>query len=599
MRTEDKTVTEPKRIFEEWEKGNEFKSQIGRLGIFEQAKMNERFFVGDQWYGAACGNERPLVRRNIIKRIGEYKMSAVGAAPVTVNYSAQGIPLGGNTAERAGEIRQKMTAGEWTASGEQPSGAEISVIMEALTDYGKICAERVGFELKSEQLLRNAYISGTGIAYTYWDPDIKTGLFADTKRTKPILGDIAFEIPDVENVVFGDPNSDDVQSQPYILIAQRTNIAAVRREAQASGENPSLIVADDTTRYSAGERGEREPDGSERVTVITKFYRIWDEESGRYRIMAVKVTKSAVVRAAVDTGLTLYPLAVFRWENRRSSAYGDSEITYLIPNQIAINRMLTAECWSAISVGMPKLLVNNDMVDPDTEITNDPGQIIRMNVGYDGSMNNAMQYVAPPYWAAQYRSAVEDLASGTTSYAGANDAALGNVRPDNAAAIIEMREAALQPMQLYRNRYYAFIEDIARIWADFWISRYAGRPLTVQGENGVVHIPFNSSRYGSLTLTARVDVGASSLWSEAVVVSALDGLLKAGIITPKQYLERLPKGIIPKTDELIAELSSAEEDTAEGSIEQELKMRYPQEYEQYMRMNEEERREAPTMAATE
>ena len=47
--------TEAIKIFEEYRKGSEFKSSLGNKGIYEQGKINERFFIGDQWYGAKCG----------------------------------------------------------------------------------------------------------------------------------------------------------------------------------------------------------------------------------------------------------------------------------------------------------------------------------------------------------------------------------------------------------------------------------------------------------------------------------------------------------------------------------------------------------------
>ena len=592
MNQSQRIKTDPKSIFAEYEEGNNFKSSIGELGLYEQTKINERFFVGDQWYGAQCGNKRPLVRRNIIKRIGEYKMSSVGAAPVTVNYTADGIP---NTIEgkKQGEMLQEKMLGEDYSPGQSaPDETEISVITDAMSNYQKICAERVGFNIKNEQLLRNAYISGTGISYTYWDNDIDTGLYADISRTKKIKGDIAFEILDMENVNFGDPNSDDVQRQPYILIAQRKGIEEVRREARQNGLDDSNIIPDGATQYNSGDRGEQEPTDSRRVTVITKLYKEYSKDDKTFKVMAVKVTEKATVKKPWDIGLTRYPIAVFNWERRRSSAYGDSEITYLIPNQIAINRMLTAECWSALAVGMPKLLVNSILIDPDTKITNDPGQIIRTNAG-EVSLQNSMQYISPPAWAAQYQSAVNDLCNNTLSDSGANDAALGNIRPDNAAAIIQMREAALQPMQIYQNRFFAYIEEVARIWADFWINKYGTRSLQIQTRNGTEYIPFEADRYKNLTLTARVDVGASTLWSESVVISTLDGLLSAQIITPQQYLERMPKGIIPRLTELIDDISkqsdaAKEKQTEQDAVIQQFAQQYPELYQSFAQKSPEE-----------
>ena len=58
MKKELKVKTDPKVIFSEYEEGNNYKASVGDIGIFEQTKKNERFFIGDQWYGARCGNDR-------------------------------------------------------------------------------------------------------------------------------------------------------------------------------------------------------------------------------------------------------------------------------------------------------------------------------------------------------------------------------------------------------------------------------------------------------------------------------------------------------------------------------------------------------------
>lgn len=580
----------PKEIFCEYDAGNDYKSSIGDLGIFEQSKMNERFFVGDQWHGAQCGNKRPLVRRNIIKRIGEYKMSVIGAAPISVNYSVEGVPDTAEIKKQGNVLKRNMIKGEFNSE-KFADNAEISVITEALSDYQRVCAERLKFNIKNEQLLRNAYITGTGIAYTYWDDTVNTGLYADYEKTQKIKGDIAFEIIDVENVIFGDPNNDDVQTQPYILISQRLDVEQVRREAKRNGLPVDGIIPDGQATYNSGDRGETEPIGGRRVTVITKLFKQWDKTGENYTVMAVKVTENATVKKLSDIGLTMYPIAVFNWERRRCCAYGDSEITYLIPNQIAINRMSTAECYSALTVGMPKLLVNNELISPETKISNDPGQIIRLEPTLE-DIGNAMRYVSPPVWATQHRVALNDLAANTLYDAGATDAALGNVNPNNASAIIQMREAAMRPMQIYQNRYYAFIEEVSRIWADFWLNKYGIRLLKIKTKDGTEYIPFDGSRYRELVLTARVDVGSSTLWSEAVQISTLDGLLKSGLITPVQYLERMPKGIIPKLTELVEDLSSQtngkdEEAVDENEVLTQFSKQYPKEYSYFLNLPKE------------
>lgn len=592
-----KPTTAPKEIKDEYKKGTDFKASIGDKGIFDQTKRNERFYIGDQWHGAKAGNERPLVRRNIIKRIGEYKMSVVTAAPITVNYSADGIPNTVDMQDNIAAVKQDMLGGDIPNG--TPEAPEISAITAAMSDYFRVTAERLKFDNKKEQVLRNAYISGTGILFTYWDDSIETGLYADNSRTKAIKGDISCEVLDVENVVFGDPNNDDIQSQPYITIAQRRDYEEVRREARKNGLSDADIKSDKAEEdgYNSGDMGENEPEESRRVTVYTKIYKEWDKDDKSFHVMAVRATEKTYVRKPWDLRLKCYPIAKFCWERRRSSAYGESEITYLIPNQIAINRALTAAVWGLMANGMPIMLVNGDVVTEP--VTNDPGQIIKV-YGESADVANAVKYIQPPTAIPQYQNVVSDLCSNTLSDSGANDAALGNLRPDNAAAIIQMREAATAPMQVYMNRFYDFIEDVARIWADFWLNLYGDRRLRLEDRNGTQYIPFKAERYRSLLITARVDVGAATMYSEAVVVETLNNLLSAGLISFDQFLERIPSGLIPDVTGLREDIKATQQaQTGSGDITDDellatLQQQYPEQYNALMNMTEQQR--AATLA---
>ena len=113
------------------------------------------------------------------------------------------------------------------------------------------------------------------------------------------------------------------------------------------------------------------------------------------------------------------------------------------------------------------------------------------------------------------------------------------------------------PLQMLQNRYYQFCEDVARIWAEFWVSMYGKRALKISDENGTWYMPFDSERYKTLLISVKVDVGASTLWSESQSVRTLDNLLERQIIDVIQYLDRLPKGTIPKVDALIKELKTS------------------------------------------
>ena len=58
-------------------------------------------------------------------------------------------------------------------------------------------------------------------------------------------------------------------------------------------------------------------------------------------------------------------------------------------------------------------------------------------------------------------------------------------------------------------------------------------------------------------LSMRVDVGASSCFSEIAMTQTLDNLRANGTLDVIQYLERLPERLIPRKAELVEELKKA------------------------------------------
>lgn len=518
---------EPGRIFNEYRNGINFKESLGKRGMFEQNKINERFFIGDQWHGAKCGNERPLVRHNIIKRIGDYKMSQILSNPLSVSFSADGVPCilngGGSFGDKKGSYKE-----DFAFSG-AISDNEINTVMSAFSDYYNVTAERVNLGLLNERALRNAYITGTSVIYTYWDSSIPTGIYADLDKTVAISGDINCEVLDIENVYFGDPYIEEVQNQPYIIISSRRDVEAVIREAE-------LFGADSNTLREISEDAE---DG--KIIVLTRLYKEYMAD-GSYTIKSIKVTERSFVRKEFDTGLRLYPLSVFSWERRNNMIYGESEITYLIPNQIAINRMITANVWATMTTGMPMMIVNGDTVTD--KITNDPGQIIKV-FGSNEDVAGAVKYVSPPLYSESFDKSINTLIENTLTQCGANEVALGDSQANNASALITMRDAAVLPLQIIKNRFYGFVEEISRIWADFWVTHYGYRRIKISDDSGIWYMPFDAERYRNLIINTSVEVGAGTVYSEKECVSTLFKLYEKGIIDRRQFLKRLPKGSVP------------------------------------------------------
>ena len=533
MSNKAKGTVLPEQVQAEYRQATDYKRQLGSRGLYEQTRINERFYSGDQWYGVNCGDSRPLVRYNVIKRIGDYKMAVVGAQPVSVRFSAEGVPVTAASSRLVEGYRNALRQGDRPDA--LPAEAAAQAMAAALTDYFATTAKRLKLEDLKQRVLRNAYISGTGVLYTYWDDRIRTGLYADEAKTAPICGDIAAEVLDIEQVYMGDPSVEDIQQQPYVMVAQRRSVAELQRLAKANG-----------CRRWAEIKGE---DGH--ATLLTRFWKEWGED-GSVTVRGVQICNDVTVRETWDLGVKLYPLSAFRWEEKRHQCYGESEIPFLIPNQIAINRTVSAGVWAVMMMGMPMMLVNGDVVTQP--ITNDPGQIIPV-YGSGEEVRDAVRYVDPPAFSSQLDANVQGLIRDTMTQAGVSTTLLGDVEPHNTSAIIAVREASLMPLTMMQNRFYTFIEEVARVWAEFWMAMYGSRGLKITEEQGVWYMPFDGAVCRDLLLSIGVDVGSADAFSDTRTVETLDNLYAHGIINAKQYLSRLPRGTVPRMEALLQELA--------------------------------------------
>ncbi|MBQ3004209.1 MAG: hypothetical protein IJD82_10775, partial [Clostridia bacterium] len=143
--------------------------------------------------------------------------------------------------------------------------------------------------------------------------------------------------------------------------------------------------------------------------------------------------------------------------------------------------------------------------------------------------------------------------------------ALGDVTPTNTSAILALQQSSNLPLEGVKRALYQFVEDIGLVWLDFLFAYYDDARLVPVGKEGEIsYLPFDLSAQKDKLFSCRVDVGASSYWSEITTLNTLDNLLKLGQITLAQYLERLPDNLIPKKRELLEEVRAREALLAEN-----------------------------------
>lgn len=551
----NKQQNTPKSIYSQHKKSVEYKSGLG-IGLFEQAKKNERFFIGDQWLGQTTSSNMPLTSNNYIKRIVNYECSQITSNPLTANFSAEGLPsfLSEETKKVNKQVIEKMQGGETELFDKLDNSKKINLVIQQLGKYYKSVEERLKLNLLFAQAVKNSAISGTGAIYAYWDSAVATGQFADSTNETAIRGDVSAEIiyPE-EQLDVCNPAESDINKQDYIIISKKVTVEQAKRMAKINGikaEEIEKIKPETSSETLTYERDENAQESVERVTIYTKMFKKFSEDGKDYSIYAVMCTSDVEIKPEWDTLLKRYPIVLFQWEERRKCIFGESEITYLIQNQIAVNKMKMSAVWSAILTGVPMLLIDRNKIQG--EITNEPGQILEFYG--EGDIGKAATYLQPPSFSNSLINTSENIISHTLSASGANDAALGELRSDNASAIVAQREAATAPLQPKKNRYYQFVEDFVRVLAEFWVQYYGTRKLKISDKRGNWFIPFESDKFKDLVLSVRIDVGASGIWSKVQSLQVLDSYLEGGYINALQHLERLPDELITDKQGLIDEL---------------------------------------------
>ena len=501
---------EQKGAVEDWqllEKGREYNR---RLGFYETVDKNERFWRGDQWNGVKSGG-LPTPVFNIFKRVVSYFVSNLMSSKISFKVDADGA---GSTYRK--EVREGLERA-----------------CELLSSYLNYRFEKDDITALLYEGVKDAALSGDMFLYVWWD--------AEKKTMQEYRGDFSTKLLDATNVFFGDVNSSDVQSQPYIIISGRDLVERLKSEALKNGvsaKEAEKITADSDCTFEAGDEGKRELSETKTGYVI----KLWRENGSiKYR----KSTKNCVITPETDTKLTLYPLVLMNWDKTKNSYHGTSAASGLIENQVYINKAFAMVMKHMINVSFSKVVYNANLID---EWTNEVGEAIAVN----GSVDNVATTIAPGTMQSGFLDVINMTMSLTRELMGATDAALGNVEAHNTSAIIALQESSAVPLQVQKRALFKAVESLVVIWLDYILHYYDRYRMMVWRDKDVMRAEMlDLSPHRDLVFSCTVSAGMSSWWSEKAAVATLDTLLQSGIISLDQYLERIPDGYIAKREELL------------------------------------------------
>lgn len=483
-------------IWSLYEKGRNYHRM---MGIYTDTDKNHRFYNGNQWEGAKLGDVEP-VQKNFIKPIVKYKMSVIHDNLYAVNYSCE------NFANRA-------------------LYKDSQRYCDMLNRYARRIWEKDKMDFKGRRVTKDAAINDEGIMYVDFD----------TEKMMP-----KNEIIDKNDIYYGNENNDDIQAQPYILIRKRMPVINAVELALSMGisEDKTQYIIGDTDNFEeAGEAAKYELDNM--VTLVYKMYR----QNGTVHFSIS--TRWLTISEDKDTGLSLYPVAHFVWEEKKGSARGEGEVRYLIPNQIEVNRTELRRVVTVKNQAYPQKVADVSKISNPSAL-NTVGGTIKTNGQHVEDVRKIVGTIPPAQMSPDVVKLQEDLINVTRDLAGAGDTATGNVNPESASgrAILAVQQASQAPMTEQKESYKNFIEDLAKIWIEYLIV-YSVDGVNLEEEvtdentqeQTVQLVNVTQATLQELKASVKIDVTPKSVYDKFAQEQTIENLLTGGFFTPQRLSE--------------------------------------------------------------
>lgn len=499
-----------------YEKGLNY---LRQQNVFSDTDINYRFYNGNQWEGAKIeGIEK--AQYNFIETIVNYKVSTINQNLWAMNFSSENFESREfrKTAEKVCKMLNKKSAKVW---------------------------EKDQMDYKIRVVSDDAAINDEGIIYVDYDEE----------HQNPVN-----EIINKNNVQFGNEQSSDIQSQPYILISQRLPVSTIQDMALQQGisqDKIKYIVGDDVTYEEAGEDSKYEKDNM--CTLVTKM---WKDVTVHFS----KATKYVDLVTDEDSNMSLYPIAHFVWKEKKGWSRGEGEVRTLIPNQLELNKTLARVLLSTKNCAYPQKVANMDKISNPSAI-NQVGGVIKVQGGASvDDVRNIFSYVQPTSMSTDVSKLMSDLIGITRELKNAGEIATGGINPEQASgkAILAVQQASQQPLVKQLTGLKRFIEDLARIWLDMWkiytpdgmtLEEEEIDPVTGETYSQLVSIP--ASVLENLQGTVKVDITPKGAFDRYARELSLENYLKAGFFNAqrvselKYYAEALPDDSTAPKQELL------------------------------------------------
>jgi len=494
-------------VWKLYEKSKDF---LSRRNIYADSDLNYRMYNGDQWAGLKIeGIEK--IQHNFIKRIVKHKVGTITSNLFAINYSPENLENIEfmEQAQQVCDLLNKRASKVWD------------------TDF---------MDKKIKKWAKQSAINDEAVCYVYYD----------TNTNNPIN-----EIISKSDIMYGNENEEEIQFQPYILIRQRKTILELQelaKEMGVSDEKIEYIKGDRDTSTTSGDSAKDELE--EKCWLITKFYR----KDGTIHFS--QATEYLTIKEDTDMGISLYPVAHFNWEEQEGNARGVGEVRQLISNQLETNKTAMRRALATKNVAYPQKVIDEDAITNKKDV-NKIGSIVWFK-GMNGQKraNDVFMTTTPGQIGPDSEKLQNELITLSSDLNNAGDSTTGNINPESASgrAILAVQNAQNQPLTDQTVGLKSFIEDIARIWFQYW-KVYAKDGLTIDINEpdpitGQI-IPRRSQvpQYllEALSTSVKVDITPKGAFDKYAQELSLENMFTQGKITFEEYVMSLDSdSVMPK-----------------------------------------------------
>lgn len=500
---------------ETWQLYEHGRNFLRLMGVFRDTDRNYQFYNGDQWEGAKLDGIEKM-QYNFIELIIDHKLGKINANKWAMNFASDNFdrefrPI----SQKVCDLLNKKAAKTW---------------------------ERDRMDGKIRTFSEDAAVNSEGVIYSDYDME----------NQSPVN-----EILNKGDVQYGNEQSEDIQSQPYIIISKRVPVIEAQEFARKNGASEEEIMhitgdRDNFEQAGVDAKWEKDP----MCTVITKM---WKENGTVWFSKSVKYLE---IQKPTDSGLTLYPLVHFVWKHKKGSSRGEGEVKYLIPNQLEVNKTLARVALSIKQNAYPQKVADVSRISNPSAI-GQVGSTIKTSGAVDNVMN-VFGYIQPAQMSGDVFKFMGDLISVTREMRSVNDIATGGFNPEDASgkAILAIQHAQEEPLTKQVFGLKDAIEDLARIWLDMWtVYTPEGMKLEEEvvdpetGEEYVQMVDIPATVLENLKGVVKVDITPESSFDRYARERTIENFLQAGLFNIQKlseletYLKVLPDyAVAPKLE---------------------------------------------------